>query len=78
MPRIDRDVQEMVDDVGKRSSGDPDVLKRDVIRWKTRMGAAGMREDRATPMDAFRAMKESPCCGGSILIVLLFLLAVVF
>ena len=76
MARVDPDVQEAVDDVRRRSSGDPDVLRRDSMRWQARMSGAGMRDvGRATPFQAFGAMRDSPCCGGSILIVALLILA---
>ncbi|MBM3200265.1 hypothetical protein FJZ53_04970 [Candidatus Woesearchaeota archaeon] len=69
MPRVGKDVKEAVEDVKKRASGDHGVLERDSMRWQTRMNAAGFggRDvDRATPMQAFGAMRDSPCCGGEV------------
>lgn len=80
MPRVDKDVQEAVDDVRRRASGDPDVLERDSMRWRNRMDAAGFgRRDvgRATPMQAFGAIRDSPCCGGGMIIIVLLFLAVI-
>lgn len=62
----------------RRGRGDPDVLQRDVMRAKARLGEDMGRGTggRATPMQAFGAMRDSPCCGGTILIILLLLLAI--